>query len=105
MYHVITNLLLNTIIHAYDGDGGEVILQVDENDENVTISVIDFGVGISDENIKKIFEPFFTTKRGLGGTGLGLNIAYNTVVQNLKGSIVCSSKLAEGTSFKITIPK
>ena len=61
---------------------GDVILKIDDSDENIIISIIDVGVGISDENIKRIFEPFFTTKRGLGGSGLGLNIAYNTVVQN-----------------------
>lgn len=105
LYHVLTNILLNAIIHAYNGDGGDVILKTDESDTDVIIDIIDFGVGISEENLKRIFEPFFTTKRGLGGSGLGLNIAYNTVVQNLKGSIVCTSKLAEGTSFKITIPK
>lgn len=104
LYHVVTNIILNTIIHAYT-DGGKVLVKIEDDNNNVKISVQDFGIGISEDDIKRIFEPFFTTKRGLGGSGLGLNIAYNTVVQNLKGSISCASKLGQGTSFIITIPK
>ena len=54
--------------------------------------------------LSQLFDPFFTTKRGEGGTGLGMNIGYNLVVQNLKGNIEAESTLAQGTAIKVSIP-
>ena len=54
--------------------------------------------------LDKVFDPFFTTKRGNGGSGLGMNIVYNLVVHQLKGSIKCKSTLNEGTTFFIHFP-
>ena len=64
----------------------------------------DNGQGIPSKNLEKIFDPFFTTNREHGGTGLGLNIIYNIVTNNLNGSLSCESKEEQGTIFTIVIP-
>jgi signal transduction histidine kinase len=68
------------------------------------IKVRDDGVGIMQSTLGKIFDPFFTTKQGKGGTGLGLNIAYNIVTQTLNGTISVTSEVGEGSCFTINIP-
>ena len=72
-------------------------------DNSLIINYEDNGVGIDDEIEKKIFDPFFTTKRGQGGSGLGLNIVYNLVVQKLGGSIEIIRVSPHGLGFKIEI--
>ena len=69
----------------------------------IKITVSDTGCGIKSEDINKIFDPFFTTKKQGSGTGLGLAAAYATIQQH-NGAISVSSKLNEGTTFKIILP-
>lgn len=105
LFQVITILVMNSVTHAFNpGEEGKISINVSDGDKMVTINYSDNGKGISPENLKKVFEPFFTTKRGKGGIGLGLNIAYNRIVQ-LGGEISCASTLGEGTTFIINIPK
>lgn len=104
---VITNLIMNSLNHAYeDNNEGTIRIVISEeiDAKMLRIHYEDDGKGIEEENINKIFEPFFTTKRGMGGTGLGLNIVYNIVTQKLHGTIECSSKVNMGTTFEIVIP-
>ncbi len=106
IYQIITNLLMNSIKHGFDGlDSGHIDLYLEQDEEFYTITYKDNGVGIEQNDVEKIFEPFYTTKRHKGGTGLGLNIVNNLVVQKLKGTITTESKLGEGVLFKIKIPK
>ncbi|MBE9186220.1 AAA family ATPase [Microcoleus sp. LEGE 07076] len=102
---IVTNLVLNSLIHAYDAEN-EGILAFDfklEGDRLI-FEYADNGKGITPENLTKIFEPFFTTKRGKGGTGLGLHIIYNLVTQKLKGTVTCESQVNKGTRFMIEFP-
>jgi two-component system cell cycle sensor histidine kinase/response regulator CckA len=69
----------------------------------VCLTFADTGCGIPPENLTRIFEPFFTTKELKRGTGLGLATVYGTVKQH-QGWIEVSSKVNEGTAFKIFIP-
>jgi signal transduction histidine kinase len=104
-YQVVSNIILNSIIHAY-GESGEGRISISvlyEEGELVTV-MEDFGAGMTDEVAKHIYEPFFTTKRNRGGTGLGLNIVHNIVTQNLSGTIRCDSQLGIGTKFTISFP-
>jgi signal transduction histidine kinase len=102
---VITNLLNNTIIHAFDGcENGEVHIQANLAREQITLEIKDNGKGISPEHIGKLFDPFFTTKLGNGGNGLGLHIVHNIVSGLLGGSIDVTSTPGKGTCFTILLP-
>jgi len=69
----------------------------------VYIEISDNGVGIAEEKLTKIFEPFYTTKPVGQGTGLGLSIVYQ-IIERHNGSITATSKIGEGTTFKIELP-
>ena len=104
-YQIVTNLVINSLIHAYEPDDEGVLTFYFQLDGDLLVfEYADNGKGITPENISKIFEPFFTTKRGQGGTGLGLHIIYNLVNQKLQGTIKCQSQLGQGTKFLIKFP-
>jgi len=101
---IVTNLILNSVVHAFENSEGNVIdLTTNIKDEDLIISYRDNGCGISDEIEKKIFDPFFTTKRGQGGSGLGMNIVYNLVTQKLDGSINIVKVSPHGLGFDIIL--
>jgi len=99
---ILTNLIINSIIHAYDeGEKGKLYIKADVNEDNLSLVYKDDGKGISSENLQKIFDPFFTTNRENGGSGLGLNIIYNIITKQLNGKIECESLEGEGVQFNI----
>lgn len=101
---VITNLIINSIIHGFEkNEKGSINIDINKLDEETfSIRYIDNGKGIKAEFLPKIFDPFFTTNRQKGGTGLGLNIIYNIITNTLKGSIECKSEENKGVEFIIT---
>lgn len=102
---IITNLLMNSLVHAYDPDqNGHLVIEVRKEEDSLQLNYNDDGKGIEPESLPKIFDPFFTTDREHGGTGLGLSIVYNIITIQLKGSIECCSQPGQGTSFRIIIP-
>ncbi|MDB5801700.1 MAG: ATP-binding protein [Rhodocyclales bacterium] len=102
---VVTNLLANTLLHAFDGRvRGIVRLTAETDNDFVIFRCTDDGVGISSANLGKIFDPFFTTKLGRQGTGLGLNIVHNIVTGVLGGEITVDSEPDYGTSFTLRMP-
>lgn len=102
---VVTNLLNNTLVHAFDGrESGRVVMRAEKQDDKVELVIEDDGVGIPDANKGKIFDPFFTTKLGAGGNGLGLHIVHNIVTGILGGEIRLWSQVGEGTRFILTLP-
>ncbi|WP_457569836.1 sensor histidine kinase [Desulfurobacterium sp.] len=103
---IITNLISNSLIHAFDSKKeGIMKIQVGKKDGKIILRYSDNGKGIPEDIQEKIFDPFFTTKRGQGGTGLGLHILYNIVTRKLNGNIKCISKPGEGTTFVIEFPE
>lgn len=76
---------------------------VDNQNDQIVITVADSGGGIPDEIREKIFDPFFTTKAPGKGTGLGLAMVFNTI-KKLGGSIEIDSVVGEGTTFTLTLP-
>lgn len=102
---VITNLVMNSIIHAYEpGDEGELLIRTVHDGSNVHLNCSDNGKGMSAESLAKVFEAYYTTRGGEGGSGLGTRIIYQLVTETLQGQISCSSELGVGTMFTITIP-
>jgi signal transduction histidine kinase len=102
---IITNLVMNSIHHAYDKTvKGNISCEIQKHQENIVITYRDDGKGMESNISQMIFEPFFTTKRGSGGSGLGMYIVYNLVTQSLQGKISCESTLGEGTEFIIKFP-
>lgn len=102
---VITNIIMNAVIHAYDeGDKGQILIRVVHDGANVHLNCSDDGKGMTSESLKKVFEAYYTTRAGEGGSGLGTNIIYELVTKNLQGQISCSSELGVGTMFTITLP-
>ncbi|MCP3668830.1 MAG: DUF3365 domain-containing protein [Gammaproteobacteria bacterium] len=102
---VITNLVMNSKIHAFDqNEAGSLLFDIKKSRDDIHILYSDDGKGISEEYLDDVFAPFFTTRRGKGSSGLGLHISHNLIHTVLKGSITVSSKLNEGSLFTLTIP-
>jgi signal transduction histidine kinase len=108
----VTNLVINGIQAM--PRGGDLAIEVCRqerrrpNSDRVAqvgvIAVKDTGVGIDAEQLGKIFEPFFTTKPSGVGTGLGLCVA-SGIATEYEGWIDATSKLGEGSTFAICIPR
>ncbi len=109
----INQVLLNIIVNASqaiqeqkrDGNNrGKIFIETYANKKSVFCKIADDGPGIPKENINSIFDPFFTTKEIGKGTGLGLNISYNIIVNKHKGKLGVKSEVGKGTEFLIEIP-
>lgn len=105
-YQIFTNLIMNSLIHGFkDLHSGEIFIEISMKRENMLIiDYRDTGCGVEEHNREKIFEPFFTTQRNTGGSGLGLHIIYNLIVQNLKGTINLDHEYQTGARFILKIP-
>ncbi len=104
---VVINLVQNTIRYAYpDEQGGKVDVYVTqpENTEKFRIEYVDYGKGVDPEILPRLFDAFVTSGRSQGGTGLGMAISRNIVVDLLGGSIECESELGKGAKFIIDVP-
>ena len=103
---VLTNLIINAMVHGLEGRKGGLMRLTGERleGERLCLRFSDNGRGISEDNLGRIFDPFFTTRLGQGGSGLGLHISYNIVTATLGGSITARSRLGEGAQFEIVIP-
>lgn len=103
---VLRNLLLNSFDFVKP-DGGKILLTALLHGDNVVISVIDNGIGISKENHSKLFTKFYqidsTIKRSHGGTGLGLVICKG-IMELLDGTVKITSEKNLGTTVSITLP-
>ena len=98
------NLINNAI--KYTQNGGRINIIIDEFKDKVIVEVKDNGIGIKEENLEKIFDKFYQedASHNSEGNGLGLAIV-SKIIELHKGSIEVKSKVGEGTSFIVTLPK
>ena len=100
------NLLSNAI--KYTPEKGRIVFKIEENDNNVLVSVRDTGVGISDQEGDKLFEKFYRVGSGAGtgksGFGIGLYLAKH-FIDHHKGEIYYESDTGKGTTFFIKLKK
>ena len=103
LVQVINNMISNSI-QAYNGETNKSIdLILDRKDNNIVISVKDYGIGLPDKVKQKLFKEMITTK-GKNGTGLGLFMSYSTIRAHFNGHITFESEKGKGTTFNIIIP-
>lgn len=103
LVQVINNMISNSI-QAYCGKPEQNIdLIVERDNNNLMISVKDYGIGMP-KNVKdKLFKEMITTK-GKNGTGLGLYMSYSTIRAHFNGNITVESEEEKGTTFHIILP-
>ena len=111
---VFMNILSNSIdaleqkFYTFSSTSPKVALNIEIStaaiDGKAIIKIADNGCGITEEIINKIYDPFFTTKEIGKGTGLGLLICYQIVVEKHHGKIQCFSQVGQGTEFAIELP-
>lgn len=104
LWQIVSNLVLNAKIHAFDGiTDRKMNIRVEQDQGRVSILISDNGNGMPEEVRKRCFEPFFTTKRGSGGSGLGLSIIHS-IVMGIGGRINVTSQPGQGTCFTVQLP-
>jgi two-component system nitrogen regulation sensor histidine kinase NtrY len=102
LIRVVTNLVKNAIQSIPEGRTPKVIINLKELEKNITIEVIDNGIGIKKEHTHKIFEPKFTTKTS--GMGLGLPMI-KSVIETYDGTLTFTTEELIGTTFLVVFPK
>ena len=103
LVQVINNMISNAI-QCYEGKKNQSIdLIVEKKDNNIIISIRDYGPGLSDVVKDKLFKEMVTTK-GKNGTGLGLFMSYSNIRAHFNGNITVDSEPGKGTIFHIILP-
>ncbi len=110
----LAQVFLNLVLNAVDAmaAGGtltvttrsEALQSAASSEEDVLVEVRDIGCGIAPDVLPRIFEPFFTTKAHQEGTGLGLSVSRNLVVEH-GGEIDVTSEFGVGTVFLVRLPR
>jgi signal transduction histidine kinase len=98
---VWTNIIDNAV-DALQGQG-EIKIRTYREEDGVIVEISDNGPGIPEDIQSRIFEPFFTTKAPGQGTGLGLHISHDIIVNRHHGQLLLESKPGE-TTFRILLP-
>ena len=102
---ITANLIENAIKYTLEG---EVIVDVTGDDQTVTVSVRDSGIGIPTEDIPHLFQKFYrvdnTDTREIGGTGLGLYLS-RRLAEAMSGNLRVESEYKKGSTFFLDIPR
>ena len=102
LIQVIINLIQNSI-DAYEGATGVIEFKVANEDDYITFSIKDFGIGISEDVAARLFNEMITTK-GKNGSGLGLYISKIHIRSKFKGDIILKPNKTKATEFIVKIP-
>jgi len=100
---ILTNLVSNAI--KFSDSNSKVIIEAEVLNEVLEVKVIDFGLGINEEDQERIFTRFYQSKnnKSLGGIGIGLLLAKD-FAQFLGGNIIVESKIGKGSTFNFSMP-
>lgn len=105
---VISNIISNSIKYSLDDVKGMVVLTLNEYERTVIIQISDNGIGVDSESLPKIFDTMYRADpartRVADGSGLGLSVC-RQIVSLHGGSIWASSRINEGLSIFISLPK
>jgi PAS domain S-box-containing protein len=103
---VVSNLIQNAVTHAFPDPATERQLWIRCRNLNgfAQIEVEDRGVGIDPVMLKAVFDPFVTTRMGGGGSGLGMFVVHNLVVEVLNGTVEVESEQGRGTRVRVRMP-
>jgi signal transduction histidine kinase len=107
---VVLNLIVNAahsiadVVDTARGGKGCITVRTWQDGEAIALSITDTGTGIPAAIRDRIFDPFFTTKDVGQGTGQGLAIAYDVVVQKHGGTITFDTVEGTGTTFLVRLP-
>ncbi len=102
---VIASHAIYDVIGEHSTRKGLIHISTCECGDCVEVSVADSGSGIPEDIRQKVFDPFFTTKEVGRGTGQGLAISYDVVVNKHGGEIDVKSEVGKGTTFFVRLPK
>ena len=109
---VFLNLIMNAthsikerLEKTPDSPKGRIVIKTAQNESEIIVSVRDNGLGIPECILSKIFDPFFTTKEVGKGTGQGLAIVRNVIINKHDGDIEVESTEGEGSTFVIHLPR
>jgi signal transduction histidine kinase len=101
---VFMNLLTNAAQALAGRDAATITIATRGDAAGVEVKISDNGPGIPPDVLPRIWDPFFTTKDVGEGTGLGLSIVHE-LVERHGGSIECETKLGDGTTFTVKLPR
>lgn len=102
---ILTNMILNSLVHAFDGiDQGVIRIRLRVHNDTLNCTYQDNGNGMTQDNLEHLFDPFFTTKPNDGGSGLGTHIIRNLVTQTLQGDITAHSAPGKGLRYDFHFP-
>ncbi len=103
---VFLNLIVNAsqAIESCGGEDGRIDVSTASDGGRVTVRVTDNGPGIPEAIRERIFDPFFTTRSVGKGSGQGLAIAYDIIVNKHQGALRVETEEGRGTSFIIELP-
>jgi two-component system NtrC family sensor kinase len=107
----INQVFLNIIVNAaqaiesqHKDAKGNIGIKTYADEQHVVCQIEDDGPGIPQEHIDKVFDPFFTTKPAGKGTGLGLAVSRDIIVNKHKGELLVESEVGKGAKFTIKLP-
>lgn len=105
MQHLWMNLINNSI--KYNKENGKIDISLTKDDEeNIVVTISDNGIGMTEEQISHIFEKYYQVEKSKATKGLGLGLTIvNRILNLVNGKIDVTSKLGEGSTFKVVLPK
>ena len=101
----LTNIIKNSIV--YNKPNGTVEITTAQNKNKTIITIVDTGIGMTDDQLKRLFQPFSqadsSITRNYGGTGLGLSLVKH-IVDRHRGHLEIRSIVGKGTTVSILLP-